>query len=164
MGQLLTDSADILDQARLLLGAGVREMFAEGDAGPDGGDYLKVVVRGTNDRLVDLEISEIQGQATWRVTAERGFIVGGLTRLTWQACVPDESSAQSGASRSPSESGSLDIHPVDAARRWYEEFVAAFGRDDTPMISPPDLRAETAFREHVHRAISAHVRRPVLLA
>jgi predicted dehydrogenase len=125
-GQLLNWGPHIIDHGLRLLDAPLRDMWSDlkkvaalGDAE----DHLKIILRGTNGRLVDLEISGgvALGEPVWTVYGTRGSLTSNEQTIKTKTLDPKQSL--------PARRADPGTPPLDAAfgnaekLRWVEQEI-----------------------------------------
>jgi len=134
-GQLLNWGPHIVDHALQFCGGDYEEMFSDIKrvaAVGDAEDHIKIVFRGVNKRIVDMEISGGVALPTpeYVVYGTRGSLIGEPRKLTWKYLDPSVELAKITANPETPGSGS---YGNDEVLQWLEDSYE-LGNDKTNVI------------------------------
>lgn len=151
-GTLNNTGAHFIDQALALAGGSWTHVFADmrhlvcaGDAE----DHLKVVFRGTDKTVVDVEISSVAAVPTapphWTILGKYGALTGSVSHLDWKYYDPQTVDVLEEAETAPNPDRqydkpealpwiekSVDLAPDQSQELFYDALFAAI-RDGAPV-------------------------------
>ncbi len=168
-GGLLNNwGAHVLDQALLLLGGSYRELFADlqrtAGAG-DAEDHVKVVLRGENGTVVDVEITSgcVYPQPEWLVLGRYGSLMGNTRHLEWKyydpaaapTLVVDEGAAPGRSYGAPEQlpwqQASEDIPGINTTSAYYDRLYATLREGQPVAVTPQSVRDQIAMFDDIRR-------------
>lgn len=151
-GTLNNTGTHFIDQALTLAGSSWSDVFADmrhlvcaGDAE----DHLKLVFRGANKTVVDVEISSVAAVPTasphWTILGKYGALTGSVSHLDWKYYDPQAVPALEEAEIAPNANRqydkpealpwiekSVDLGPDQSQKLFYDALFAAI-RDGAPV-------------------------------
>ena len=158
-GTLNNTGAHFIDQALALAGgkwsdvfADMRHLVSAGDAE----DHLKVVFRGADKTVVDVEISSVAAAMEkpphWTILGKYGALTGSVSHLSWKyydpQSVPILEAAESAASNREYDKAedlpwieeSLDLGPDQSQKLFYDALYAAIREGAPAPASGAEIR------------------------
>ena len=167
-GQLNNWGAHVVDQALLLLGGEYAELFADLQhtvSAGDAEDHVKVVLRGRQGTVVDVEITSACAYPVpdWTIMGRHGTLTGSTSRLEWKhydpaalpALVADEGPA---AGRSygrpeqiPWQTEAAEVRGGNITAEYYARLRATL-REGAPLfVTPESVRRQIALFDEIRR-------------
>jgi scyllo-inositol 2-dehydrogenase (NADP+) len=157
-GMLNNIGPHFIDLGLVLAGGEYHDLFADMrhlvSAG-DAEDHVKVVFRGRDGVVIDIEISNAAAVPTqlpnWTILGRYGALTGSLSHLDWKyydpTTVPERVADENTPQRSyeapeelPWVNLSAEIEDGDPQRLFYDELYAAVREGATPPAPPEELR------------------------
>jgi predicted dehydrogenase len=156
-GMLNNAGAHFVDQALHLAGGQWHGLFADMRhviSGGDADDHVKVVFRGQDGIIVDVELSDGVAVPTpphWAISGKYGAIYGSMTRLEWKfyapASIPPRVSAEKSTERIyerpedlPWVHHEIDLEPNDPSGLFYDALYGAIHEGKAVPASPQEIR------------------------
>ena len=164
-GQLGNWGAHVLDQALLLLGGEYREMFADLQhvcSAGDAEDHVKVVLRGADGLVVDVEITSACAYPSpdWVVMGRYGTLTGSGSRLEWKyyepAALPDlvadegpAAGRSYGSEQIPWQTAQATPRGGNITAAYYERLWATLRQGAPLFVTPQSVRRQIALFDDI---------------